>query len=128
MNSITIEELAVRMPIGGVMLDGDLAIPQAARGSVIFAHGSGSSRHSSRNRFVAHELQSAGFCTLLMDLLTEEEERVDDRTGHLRFDIELLAGRLAGARQWLKKSKKRKKNLDKKMIKKFRGLGNKGRR
>jgi dienelactone hydrolase len=101
MKSVGIEVEAVRMAIGGVVLDGDLAVPHEARGVVIFAHGSGSSRHSSRNRFVAHELQMAGICTLLMDLLTGEEEQVDARTGHLRFDIGLLAERLVGARRWI---------------------------
>lgn len=82
-------------------LEGNLQIPPAPRGSVLFAHGSGSSRHSSRNRYVAQLLQSAGFATLLMDLLTPEEEQVDLHTAHFRFDIHLLAGRLANAIDWL---------------------------
>ncbi len=83
------------------MLDGDLVVPGGASGIVLFAHGSGSSRHSPRNRMVATRMQAAGYATLLMDLLTPEEERVDDRTGKLRFDIPLLAARLTGAIGWL---------------------------
>jgi putative phosphoribosyl transferase len=95
-----IEQLA-RLPAGQVMLDGDLAVPDGARGIVVFAHGSGSSRHSPRNRYVAQELQRAGCATLLMDLLTADEEAVDVRTAHLRFDIGLLAARLVAATDWL---------------------------
>ena len=80
---------------------GDLAIPAPCRGVVVFAHGSGSSRTSPRNRMVAAVLQDAGFATLLMDLLTEAEEQVDLRTRQLRFDIDLLAGRLVAAARWL---------------------------
>jgi putative phosphoribosyl transferase len=90
----------VRIQAGAVTLEGDLQVPDQATGLVLFAHGSGSSRHSPRNRFVAHELQSAGLATLLLDLLTPEEEAVDQHTGHLRFDIGLLAERLAAATQW----------------------------
>jgi putative phosphoribosyl transferase len=78
-----------------------LDVPPNAAGVVLFAHGSGSGRHSPRNRFVAQSLQEAGLATLLVDLLTEEEEVADRRTGHLRFDIGLLAERLVGATQWL---------------------------
>jgi alpha-beta hydrolase superfamily lysophospholipase len=78
----------------------DLVAPQDAKGVVIFAHGSGSSRFSSRNRFVAGELQRAGFGTLLLDLLTAREEEIDLRTRHLRFDIDLLATRLMEATNW----------------------------
>ncbi|HEY7411241.1 MAG TPA: hydrolase, partial [Vicinamibacteria bacterium] len=81
----------------GVRLEGDLVLPPHARGVVLFAHGSGSSRHSPRNRHVAARLQEAGLGTLLMDLLTPEEERSDARDGHLRFDIPLLARRLEAA-------------------------------
>jgi len=90
-------ERAVRVPAAGVTLDGDLAVPEDPRGVVLFAHGSGSSRHSPRNRRVAAALQQAGYATLLTDLLTPEEEQVDLRTRRLRFDIPLLAGRLTGA-------------------------------
>lgn len=96
-----VTEMAVRIPAGGVVLDGDLTIPPGARGIVLFAHGSGSSRHSPRNRYVARELQGAGLATLLMDLLTTGEEATDLRTAHLRFDIGLLAGRLAEAAGWV---------------------------
>ncbi|HEV7595212.1 MAG TPA: dienelactone hydrolase family protein [Gemmatimonadaceae bacterium] len=91
----------VEISIDGVSLEGDLAIPEGARGIVLFAHGSGSSRHSSRNRFVAEELRRGGLGTLLLDLLTPEEERIDMRTGQLRFDIGLLADRLIGTIRWL---------------------------
>ena len=83
------------------MLDGTLAVPDSATGIILFAHGSGSSRHSPRNRYVAEELRLAGFGTLLLDLLTTGEEAIDDRTRELRFDIELLAERLLGAMRWL---------------------------
>lgn len=92
----------VRVQAGSVTLEGDLHIPQGAAGVVLFAHGSGSSRHSTRNRFVAGQLQGAGLATLLIDLLTSDEEAVDQHTGHLRFDISLLAERLVSATRWLK--------------------------
>lgn len=85
-------------------LIGDVVMPVHTRGVVLFAHGSGSSRFSSRNRFVAGVLQNAGFGTLLLDLLTAEEEKVDLRTRHLRFDIGLLAERLASATEWLREN------------------------
>jgi putative phosphoribosyl transferase len=91
----------VRILVDEVSLAGDLAVPDGATGVVLFAHGSGSGRHSPRNRFVADRLQDAGLATLLIDLLTEAEERADARTGHLRFDISFLADRLAGAVEWL---------------------------
>lgn len=94
-------EQVVRVAAGGVELEGNLVVPADARGVVLFAHGSGSSRHSSRNRFVARELQAAGLGTLLIDLLTAQEEAVDVRTAHLRFDIGMLADRLVGATDWL---------------------------
>ena len=96
-----IHEMAFHIPIDRVMLEGNLAIPPGARGTILFAHGSGSSRHSPRNRYVARVLQNAGFGTLLMDLLTTEEEALDDQTAALRFDINLLARRLIGATWWL---------------------------
>lgn len=83
------------------VLHGDLALPDGAGGLVVFAHGSGSSRHSPRNRMVAAALEQRGLGTLLMDLLTAEEEALEARTRHLRFDIDLLARRLAGAATWL---------------------------
>lgn len=91
----------VRLALPGAEPGGALAVPAAAKGVVLFAHGSGSSRHSPRNRFVADVLQQAGLATLLMDLLTPEEEDVDQYTRHLRFDIGLLAERLIGAVDWL---------------------------
>jgi putative phosphoribosyl transferase len=95
-------EQEVRVSAGGVDLEGTLSVPEAARGVVLFAHGSGSSRHSPRNRFVAQSLQDGGLGTLLVDLLTAHEEKIDMVTRHLRFDINLLAERLAGAIDWLK--------------------------
>jgi putative phosphoribosyl transferase len=92
----------VHIGSGRVSLAGDLVLPKDARGVVLFAHGSGSSRQSSRNRYVAGELRQSGLGTLLMDLLTAEEEEADARTGHLRFDIGLLARRLLDATQWLR--------------------------
>ena len=83
-------------------LHGDLMLPAQVEGLVIFAHGSGSSRHSPRNRFVAEQLNTAGLGTLLMDLLTQDEERVDDVTRELRFDIGLLARRVAQVVRWAK--------------------------
>lgn len=94
-------EQPVRIPAEGAVLDGDLALAAAARGVVVFAHGSGSSRFSPRNRHVAARLQARGLATLLMDLLTPEEERVDAVTRELRFDIPLLARRLIAAIDWL---------------------------
>ena len=82
-------------------LEGDLVVPDGATGVVLFAHGSGSSRFSSRNRYVAEELCNGGLGTLLIDLLTAQEEAIDNRTAHLRFDIDLLADRLVGAIEWL---------------------------
>jgi putative phosphoribosyl transferase len=87
--------------LDGVELEGDLAVPRGASGIVVFAHGSGSSRHSSRNRRVAAALQDAGLATLLFDLLTAEEEAVDARTREHRFDIDLLTDRLTGVVGWL---------------------------
>jgi pimeloyl-ACP methyl ester carboxylesterase len=96
-----IHEELVRVRSSGVTLEGNLAVPGNAKGIVLFAHGSGSSRHSPRNQYVAGVLQHAGLGTLLIDLLAVSEERVDAYTMHLRFDIGLLAQRLAGATDWL---------------------------
>jgi putative phosphoribosyl transferase len=84
-----------------IELNGDLTIPAGAQGIVLFAHGSGSSRHSPRNRYVANVLQTGGLATLLLDLLTAAEEDIDIQTRQLRFDIDLLASRLVGATDWL---------------------------
>ncbi len=94
----------VEIPVDGVILEGNLAIPKDAKGIVIFAHGSGSSRFSPRNRFVADELQEKGLSTLLIDLLTKDEERVDQITREFRFDIRLLFQRLMGVTRWIKQN------------------------
>jgi len=91
----------IRIPINSITLEGNLIIPEGTKGIVVFAHGSGSSRHSSRNQYVARELQKEGLGTLLFDLLTADEERIDMVTAHLRFDIDLLANRLVDVTNWL---------------------------
>ena len=95
------EERIVAIETGGVTLEGSLVIPEQSRGVVLFAHGSGSSRHSRRNLSVAEALHACGLGTLLIDLLTQTEEAIDLRTRELRFDIDLLADRLVGATWWL---------------------------
>src|ERR1700716_996585 len=100
----TVEETLVHVSAGSVTLDGNLSLPEESRAVVLFAHGSGSSRHSSRNRYVARVLNEAKLATLLIDLLTLDEEVIDARTAQLRFDIELLAERLVGATDWLTQS------------------------
>src|SRR5258707_9171703 len=92
----------VEIRSGAVQLGGDLSIPVGAQGVVLFAHGSGSSRHSPRNQLVARTIRESGVGTLLFDLLTKQEEAVDVHTAHLRFDIGLLAERLIDATYWLK--------------------------
>lgn len=108
-----VKETPVTIKADGVELEGDLAMPAetAAAGIVAFAHGSGSSRRSPRNRRVARTLQEAGLATLLFDLLTVDEEAVDMRTAHLRFDIPLLARRLVGATDWLVEEGSRARDL-----------------
>ena len=96
-----VEGREISISAGGVFLKGDLVIPERARGAVLFAHGSGSSRHSPRNQVVAQRLQEAGLATLLMDLLTLREEEEDERTARLRFDMGLLGRRLIAALDWL---------------------------
>ncbi|MBA2809629.1 dienelactone hydrolase family protein [Streptomyces sp. KM273126] len=91
----------VLVPTDGATLPGDLIVPERARAVVLFAHGSGSSRHSPRNRMVAAELRAAGLGTLLMDLLNDREERVDAVTGEHRFDIPFLGRRLVAAIDWM---------------------------
>src|SRR5437879_11478137 len=95
------EEYPVHLEIGPVTLAGNLNVPEGAHGIVLFAHGSGSGRHSPRNRFVAAALRDGGLATLLFDLLTEEEEDQERYTRHLRFDIGMLAGRLIDVTDWL---------------------------
>lgn len=96
------DEGLVTVDAAGVALEGNLIVPDGATGVVIFAHGGGSSRFSSRNRFVAGVLREGGIGTLLIDLLTAREEMVDTRTAHLRFDIRLLAERVAGTTEWMR--------------------------
>ena len=102
-NKLVTEIRQVEIPAAGVVLNADLTIPNDSVAIVAFAHGSGSSRHSSRNRYVAKTLNSFKFATLLADLLTEEEEIVDSRTRHLRFDIPMLADRLIDVAMWLQR-------------------------
>jgi putative phosphoribosyl transferase len=98
---VSAAEQLVRIVVDSAQLEGNLSLPEDATGVVLFAHGSGSSRHSPRNRYVAQVLHAGGLGTLLIDLLTAEEEREDVRTARLRFDIGLLAGRVVGASGWL---------------------------
>ena len=91
----------VKIPAGSTTLEGELSVPAGANGIVLFAHGSGSSRHSPRNQFVARTIREAQTGTLLFDLLTREEEEIDLRTRHMRFDIRLLAERLVSATNWI---------------------------
>lgn len=101
MPAVTVSSSEVRLSAEGVSLAATLRWPQPCGGVVVFAHGSGSSRFSPRNRFVANALQGAGLATLLLDLLTSEEESVDEASGRWRFDIALLAERLTSAVDWL---------------------------
>src|SRR5215218_4909187 len=103
MTPATSTERTVQVAAGRVMLEGTLGIPEHAAGVVLFAHGSGSGRHSPRNRRVAEVLRTGRLATLLIDLLTQEEEAVDVHTGHLRFDIDLLAERLVRAIDWMER-------------------------
>lgn len=98
---ISAKEQVVRLTLGAAALEGALRIPERASSIVLFAHGSGSSRHSPRNTYVAEVLHDGGLATLLIDLLTSAEEREDDRTARLRFDINLLAERVVAATDWL---------------------------
>jgi putative phosphoribosyl transferase len=100
-NTGLVQEREIKIALDPFVLVGTLALPDAATGVVVFAHGSGSSRTSPRNRAVAAELHRGQLGTLLLDLLTAEEERVDDETREHRFDIDLLAGRLVSAIDWL---------------------------
>jgi dienelactone hydrolase len=98
-----LQEQEVQIPSGATTLSGELNVPVGASGVVLFAHGSGSSRHSPRNQYVARVIREAGVGTLLFDLLTSEEEAIDMRTRHLRFDIGLLAERLVDATNWIRR-------------------------
>jgi putative phosphoribosyl transferase len=97
MDSIVMDSIAM----DSIRLEGDLSVPTAPKGAVLFAHGSGSSRHSPRNRYVADVLNEGGLATLLIDLLTADEQEVDLQTAHLRFDIPFLARRLTTTTEWL---------------------------
>lgn len=99
------KENLIQIPVKKGTLEGDLQISPTAKGIVLFAHGSGSSRHSPRNRFVAELLQKGGLATLLIDLLTKEEGEADEFTAALRFDIDLLTNRLSSVTKWLQTSK-----------------------
>jgi putative phosphoribosyl transferase len=98
---VSAAEQLVRIVVDSAQLEGNLSLPQDASGVVLFAHGSGSSRHSPRNQYVAQALHEGGLGTLLIDLLMATEEREDARTGRLRFDIALLAARVVDASDWL---------------------------
>ena len=98
----TNKDYPVSIHINDLLLEADLFIPAQAKGLVIFAHGSGSSRHSPRNQAVAHSLNEASIATLLVDLLTAEEEKIDQVSAALRFDIPLLAQRLMAVTEWAK--------------------------
>jgi dienelactone hydrolase len=100
--TISFEAREVMIPVDLAHLEGELTLPPEGHGVVLFAHGSGSSRHSPRNQYVARVLHEAGLGTLLFDLLTAGEEEVDEYTGHLRFNIPLLASRLIAATRWLR--------------------------
>jgi putative phosphoribosyl transferase len=99
-----VREIHVRIPCPGVWLDGDLAVPEHAEGLVVFAHGSGSSRGSPRNRRVAERMHESGLATLLFDLLTPDEARAEERGAMMRFDIPFLAGRLSDAIDWAREN------------------------
>lgn len=94
-------EKLVYVSVNSATVEGNLSVPEAAEGIVLFAHGTGSSRHSPRNNFVAEELRDGGLATLLIDLLTAEEKEIDRRTRRIRFDIDRLAERVVGAMDWL---------------------------
>src|SRR4051812_31608425 len=101
MRTVIEQETEVSIPAGRVRLEGNLELPEHAQGIVVFAHGSGSSRHSPRNKFVASVLREGGLATLLLDLLSDDEEAIDLQTTRLRFDIMLLAERVLQAMHWL---------------------------
>ena len=104
-NTAAARSRTAQIPSGQIKLEGELSVPSDATGVVLFAHGSGSSRHSPRNQFVARTIRDAGVGTLLFDLLTQQEEAIDVSTRHLRFDIGLLAGRLVDATKWIKRER-----------------------
>jgi putative phosphoribosyl transferase len=95
-----VEPEAVQMKVGRILIEGDLTLPLTAKGLVVFAHGSGSSRFSRRNRYVAQVLQAGGCATLLLDLLTRDEEVIDEQTREYRFDVDRLGQRVVAAIDW----------------------------
>lgn len=101
MSATNVIHQSLRIPAAGVVLEADFGLPESPRGAVLFAHGSGSGRHSPRNRYVAGELNRAGLATVLADLLTRDEEQVDMLTASLRFDIDLLAVRVMVLTDWM---------------------------
>lgn len=101
MSTTNVIHQSLRIPVAGVVLEADVGLPTSPRGAVLFAHGSGSGRHSPRNRYVADELNRVGLATVLADLLTGQEEQVDNRTAALRFDTELLAVRVTALTDWM---------------------------
>jgi len=103
------QQTTIKIPVGNVEVEGDLTMPSGAIGVVLFAHGSGSSRFSPRNQYVAKEFNKSKIATLLFDLLTQEEEEIDIGTAEYRFNIGLLAERLIGATEWLRKDHQTKK-------------------
>jgi putative phosphoribosyl transferase len=110
-NSALKEKNAVKIPSGKATVNGNLEIPDGASGIVVFAHGSGSSRFSTRNIYVAGLMNKQGIATLLIDLLTAQEESVDEYTGQFRFDVDMLAERLVDSTRWLKQNPATKKLL-----------------
>jgi len=100
--NLIVESHPVSIPVASGLIEGELGIPPASRATVLFAHGSGSSRHSPRNKYVERILNASGISTLLLDLLTTHEEALDRQTAYLRFDIDLLAERLVSATHWLR--------------------------
>ncbi|MBV9058940.1 MAG: dienelactone hydrolase family protein [Pseudonocardiales bacterium] len=101
MSATNVIHQSLQIPAAGVVLEADFGLPESPRGAVLFAHGSGSGRHSPRNRYVAGELNHAGLATVLADLLTRDEEQVDMLTASLRFDIDLLAVRVMALTDWM---------------------------
>src|SRR3954471_1592762 len=98
---MNVMEKSLHIPVAGVILEADVVVPDQARGAVLFAHGSGSGRHSPRNRRVASELRGGGLASILTDLLTPAEEQRDAWTAELRFSIDLLAARVAALTDWV---------------------------
>jgi putative phosphoribosyl transferase len=109
MKSVSNDRTLVQIPSGTAIINGNLEVPEGANGIVLFAHGSGSSRFSPRNTYVSRLINKEGIATLLIDLLTEEEDAVDEYTGQFRFNVNMLAERLADSTQWLRRRRNEKK-------------------